>query len=92
MAGSSRRCSRPYCGTEWRLFLDTLQDELRFAFIVSYARIHDLSAATVDSIETAMPGLRLKVTPSAHDKCIRCWHHRADVVAMPNIRRFAHVV
>jgi isoleucyl-tRNA synthetase len=25
--------------------------------------------------------LRVKVTPSVHAKCARCWHYRADVGA-----------
>lgn len=29
--------------------------------------------------KTELPGLRLIVKKSAHPKCARCWHHRADV-------------
>jgi isoleucyl-tRNA synthetase len=28
---------------------------------------------------TSHEGLRVKVTPAAHTKCERCWHHREDV-------------
>jgi isoleucyl-tRNA synthetase len=70
-----------YCDPAQKALLDTLQDELRFVCITSYARVHDLTAAPADCVDTALPGLRLKVTPSAHAKCIRCWHHRADVGA-----------
>ncbi|MDO8273747.1 MAG: zinc finger domain-containing protein, partial [Gammaproteobacteria bacterium] len=28
---------------------------------------------------TEVPGLQLRITPSAHTKCVRCWHHRADI-------------
>ncbi|MBO6850519.1 MAG: hypothetical protein JJ867_08640, partial [Marinobacter sp.] len=28
---------------------------------------------------TAYEGLLVRVTPAAHAKCERCWHHRADV-------------
>ena len=68
-----------YCDPAQKALLDTLQDELRFVCITSYARVHELGAAPADSIDTALAGLRVKVTPSAHTKCIRCWHHRADV-------------
>ena len=68
-----------YCDPALKTLLDTLQDELRFVCITSYARVQVLSAAPADSIETALPGLRVKVTPSTHVKCVRCWQHRADV-------------
>jgi isoleucyl-tRNA synthetase len=47
--------------------LASLQDDLRFVLITS--------AATV----TRADALAIKVTPSAHPKCERCWHYRADV-------------
>jgi isoleucyl-tRNA synthetase len=28
---------------------------------------------------TDLPGLAVRVAPSAHAKCVRCWHHRPDV-------------
>ncbi len=84
-----------YCDPSLKTLLDGLQDELRFVLIVSYARVHDLVVADTDSTVTeisataacvALPPaslpskeLRVKVSLSAHAKCIRCWHHRADV-------------
>jgi isoleucyl-tRNA synthetase len=47
--------------------LASLSDDLRFVFITS--------AAVVARAET----LSVTVTPSAHAKCERCWHYRADV-------------
>jgi isoleucyl-tRNA synthetase len=48
--------------------LSSLGDELKFALITSAARVK--------------PGsIDVKVTPSAHAKCDRCWHYRADVDA-----------
>jgi isoleucyl-tRNA synthetase len=44
----------------------SLGDELKFLMITSAARLH-----------RGEPGV--KVTPSAHAKCDRCWHYRADV-------------
>jgi isoleucyl-tRNA synthetase len=50
--------------------LNSLGDDLRFVFITS--------AATV-SPTTASQGERIAVKASAHAKCERCWHYRADV-------------
>src|SRR5947207_6113986 len=49
--------------------LASLGDDLRFVLITS--------AATVEP----GPALAITVTPSAHPKCERCWHWRADVGA-----------
>ena len=47
--------------------LQSLGDELRFVMITSAASVGVSEAAAV------------VVTPSAHQKCERCWHYRADV-------------
>jgi isoleucyl-tRNA synthetase len=73
-----------YCAPAMAATLSKLKDELRFVFITSYARIHAQEAAVGESVETALKGLRIKVTPSTHPKCIRCWHHRSDVGADAN--------
>ncbi|TAM20333.1 MAG: isoleucine--tRNA ligase [Candidimonas sp.] len=58
-------------GDDYHL-LASLEDDLRFVFIVSRATLHEA------------PGdLRIAVSPSPHKKCERCWHHRADVGADP---------
>ena len=61
--------------------LGTLEDELRFFLIASYARVHPLAARPVESVEVQVNGqsLAVRVSPSAHGKCVRCWHHREDV-------------
>jgi isoleucyl-tRNA synthetase len=46
-----------------------LGEDLRFVFITSAARV--TAGAEGD--------VRVTVTPSAHAKCARCWHYRADV-------------
>ncbi|HNU66344.1 MAG TPA: isoleucine--tRNA ligase [Methylotenera sp.] len=53
--------------------LASLEDDLRFVMITSKA---ELVSKTNDS--TIM---NVSVTPSAHQKCDRCWHYRADVGA-----------
>jgi isoleucyl-tRNA synthetase len=60
-------------------FLRSFDDDLRFVFITSQARVCPDGVA--DAIETALPGVRLAARPSAHRKCERCWHYRSDVGA-----------
>ena len=50
--------------------LSRVQDELKYVFITSRATLH--------YDEESGPE-RIKVTPSTHAKCERCWHYRADV-------------
>ena len=49
--------------------LESLEDDLRFVFITSAARIERADT------------LAIRVVASAHRKCDRCWHWRADVGA-----------
>jgi isoleucyl-tRNA synthetase len=51
--------------TDYEL-LSSLGDELKFLLITSAAQVH-----------RGHDGV--KVTPSAHSKCDRCWHYRSDV-------------
>jgi len=67
-----------YCDDVLGGVLGKLEDELRFVFITSYARVHPLQQHPADAVATR-EGLWVKVAPSAHRKCIRCWHHREDV-------------
>ncbi len=48
--------------------LTTLEDDLRYAMITSAAKLH---------ADDAEP--RIDARGSAHPKCDRCWHYRADV-------------
>ncbi|MFJ1340157.1 isoleucine--tRNA ligase [Pseudomonas caricapapayae] len=63
--------------------LNKLGDELRFVLITSAASVAPFVQAPADAVETEVPGLKLKVVKSAHAKCGRCWHFRADVGANP---------
>ncbi len=51
--------------------LASIGDDLRFVMITSSATV-----ARGDALD-------IQVTPSAHAKCERCWHYRADVGADP---------
>jgi isoleucyl-tRNA synthetase len=53
--------------------LERLGDDLRFVFITSRATAHQRDGGPQDVL----------VEPSAHPKCERCWHYRADVGADP---------
>jgi len=50
--------------------LSSLQDDLRFVMITSSATTYKVADAAAQKI---------LVKPSAHQKCDRCWHYRADV-------------
>jgi len=56
-----------HASPETLALLAPLGDDLRLVLITSQVRVH---AAEHDAIV---------VTPSAHPKCERCWHYRADV-------------
>jgi len=65
--------------------LSALGAELRFLMITSEARVHH-SAAPPDAVPAQGfegGGVWIQVRPSSDAKCIRCWHHRADVGASP---------
>jgi len=71
-----------YCDSGMAQALGRLEDELRFVLITSYARVHALDtrpegAARADCGDGVEVWIR--VTPSVHAKCVRCWHHREDV-------------
>jgi isoleucyl-tRNA synthetase len=49
--------------------LTRLNDDLRFVFITSSVKVLEQQGSPVS----------IQVNPSAHSKCERCWHYRADV-------------
>jgi isoleucyl-tRNA synthetase len=60
-------------------FLSSFDDDLRFVFITSQARV--LRHAAQEAVDSVLPGVKLRVFPSPHEKCERCWHYRDDVGA-----------
>jgi isoleucyl-tRNA synthetase len=66
--------------------IDSLGDELRFVLLTSDARVADLAAAPAEAerMRTEEGEIALRVSPSEHQKCVRCWHYRADVGADPD--------
>ncbi|WP_455208169.1 isoleucine--tRNA ligase [Kaarinaea lacus] len=71
-----------YCGSELYQQLAKLEDELRFALITSYARIHRETERGDQGIHYKLSTgdeMWVSVQASAFSKCVRCWHHREDV-------------
>ncbi len=68
-----------YCEPALLEALEGLKDELRFVLITSEARVHAAEDRSADVDATELQGLSLKVQASSSDKCVRCWHRRADV-------------
>ena len=62
-----------------------LGDELRFVLLTSEARVAGLEGAPADAERITLDDgeIALVVTPSEHEKCVRCWHYRADVGSNP---------
>ncbi len=71
-----------YCNGELHQSLDKLEDELRFVMITSEAQLDSPDKKPDSAIEATLNNgntLHIVAEASGHDKCIRCWHHRADV-------------
>lgn len=66
-----------YCSPAVLDCVQQLDDELRFVLITSAARVHPLAGESGQA--TDVEGLRVDVSVSEHEKCVRCWHRRADV-------------
>ncbi len=60
-----------YSGEKY-VALSSLGDDLRFVLITSKAAVHKVENRDEEYV---------KVIPSPHRKCARCWHYRADVGA-----------
>jgi isoleucyl-tRNA synthetase len=70
-----------YADEETQSPLRAIGDELRFLLITSYARVHDIAECPKDAVVADVPDMTFSIVvkPSAHEKCVRCWHHREDV-------------
>jgi isoleucyl-tRNA synthetase len=77
-----------YLDAKTRAELEPYADELRFFFITSGLTLDDdasapAEAAPVDTLHDENRFASVAVRRSANPKCIRCWHHRADVGVDP---------
>ena len=73
-----------FCGSELKAQLEKLGDELRFVLITSAARVHGTTVVPEQSTHHTLESndeLWIAVAASAHEKCVRCWHHREDVAS-----------
>ncbi len=61
------------CSVKYAL-LNSIGDDLKFVLITSSAIVTQVATEADEAI---------LVTPSAQQKCERCWHHRADVGSQP---------
>jgi isoleucyl-tRNA synthetase len=60
--------------------LQSISDELRFVMITSSASLKPLDSADSEAISLRNGGkVFIEASPSTHDKCVRCWHHREEV-------------
>ncbi|MDG1462510.1 MAG: class I tRNA ligase family protein, partial [Gammaproteobacteria bacterium] len=66
-----------YAEGEMKAALESLGEELRFVFITSEASVADVLEKPADAKECE--GFWVSVAPSKNEKCVRCWHRRADV-------------
>jgi len=66
-----------YADGELKAALEGLGEELRFVFITSEARVAGLSDKPGDAKDGE--GFAVSVVASDNEKCVRCWHRRADV-------------
>jgi len=65
--------------------IDSLGDELRFVLLTSEARVAESDTAPEEAERVSLDEgeLALLVTPSPHQKCVRCWHYREEVGSDP---------
>ncbi|PZN30483.1 MAG: isoleucine--tRNA ligase, partial [Proteobacteria bacterium] len=71
-----------YCAPALLETVEPFGEELRFVFITSGTRVLPAEQRPADAVP-AEPGddnlAWIVVRPSAHAKCVRCWHRRPDV-------------
>jgi isoleucyl-tRNA synthetase len=74
-----------YCDDDLLGRLEVISDELRFVLITSEASLAKLAdtpaAAELKTLAGDSNQFAIEASPSSHQKCVRCWHHRADVGA-----------
>lgn len=70
-----------YLAKDWYEFLSPVEEDLATLFIVSAVRLHDESAEAPAGVFVSeeLEGVKVKVTPSAHGKCERCWNYSPTV-------------
>ncbi len=59
--------------------LQPVADELRFLFITSTLALHPAGERSADAIKAEDLDAWIVARATENPKCVRCWHHRADV-------------
>lgn len=72
-----------YCDEVYATELNKLGKELHFVFITSNAGVSDMQFCPDDAVTTDIDGLKVKVSVSEQQKCVRCWHQRYDIGEHP---------
>ncbi|WNB76337.1 isoleucine--tRNA ligase [Methylomonas koyamae] len=72
-----------YCDEVYATELNKLGKELHFIFITSNAGVSDMQFCPDDAVATDIDGLKVKVSVSEQQKCVRCWHQRYDIGEHP---------
>ncbi len=65
-----------FCDSDLKILLDRFSDELRFIFITSDAKVSLLGNV---GTATGIDGMKISVSKTTYQKCVRCWHSRPDV-------------
>ena len=71
-----------YCDGYTQQTLASLEDELRFVLITSSAEVLPGAQAGTDAQSFQLSNgdkIKISVVKAPHNKCVRCWHLRADV-------------
>ena len=68
-----------YCDAQTLQTLTHFADELRFIFITSRATAAPAASRVEAAVVVIPDAVWIRVTPSRHVKCVRCWHHCPDV-------------
>jgi isoleucyl-tRNA synthetase len=75
-----------YCAPDEYARFNALGEELRFLFITSQARVHEVAAPPDEAVlatSTGRGGVWISMKPASDPKCVRCWHRRPDVGKYP---------
>ena len=59
-----------------KVLLEKFSDELRFVFITSEASVEEFQEK---GDETNLEDMRIAVSKTDYQKCVRCWHSRPEV-------------
>ncbi len=62
--------------------LADIADELRYFFITSVLALRPVAERPASAVEVVLDNgerIHVRARASAHGKCVRCWHYRADV-------------